>query len=100
MRRRFPWRAAAARRCRRDKTARLAGSGEGTLHGHATRIIAQAQKEGDWIREWSADALAHYMVTTYNLMLAELEGSEPDAAAVRLLSLIGNGAQFRGAKSC
>jgi AcrR family transcriptional regulator len=77
-----------------------AGSGYETLHDHATRIIIQAQEEGDWTMDWSADALAHHVITTYNLMRAELSGWQPDAAAVRLLYLIANGTMFSTAKFC
>ena len=68
-----------------------AGIGEGSLHYHAERFIAQAQTEGDWRIDWSAAALGHYLLTTYNLLRSELAGKSPSDAATQLLSLISLG---------
>lgn len=68
-----------------------AGIGEGSLHYHAERFIAQAQAEGDWRGDWSAAALGHYILTTYNLLRSELAGKSPSDAATQLLSLISLG---------
>lgn len=65
-----------------------AGSGAGSLHHHAERLIAQAQAEGDWVSDWSPAALGHYVITAYNLLRGELTDLAPPEAATRLLSLI------------
>lgn len=69
-----------------------AGSGEGSIHAHAQAIIAQMQAEGAWTRTWSAAALAHYVITTYNLMRGELAGREAPDAAQQVMTLVSAGA--------
>lgn len=70
-----------------------AGSGAGSLHHHAERLIAQAQAEGDWITDWSASVLGHFVIRSYNLLRAEMGDLSPENAATRLLTLISHGAR-------
>jgi AcrR family transcriptional regulator len=68
-----------------------AGSGVGTLHHHVEQMVLQAQEEGEWSRQWSADAVAHFLIQTYNQIRGELSALAPKDAASRLMSLVSNG---------
>lgn len=68
-----------------------AGSGAGTLHDHAERMIARAQGEGAWSATWSASALAHYVLTAFNRFRLEMPGEAPEIAARALLDLLCHG---------
>ena len=72
-----------------------AGIGTGTLHDHVTRLIARAQDEGDWTRDWSAASLGHYVLTSYNLLRPELAKQAPADAAAALMRLVSNGVRAR-----
>lgn len=69
-----------------------AGSGEGSIYAHAESIIMQMQAEGDWTSDWSAAALGHYVITTYNLMRGELGGRDAHDAAGQVMTLVSSGA--------
>jgi AcrR family transcriptional regulator len=68
-----------------------AGSGAGTLHHHVEQMVLRAQEQGDWTREWSAGAVAHFLIQTYNQIRRELSDAAPEEAASRFMSLVSYG---------
>lgn len=68
-----------------------AGSGVGTLHHHVEQMVMRAQAEGDWTAAWSAGAVAHFLIQTYNQIRVELGDLAPEAAATRLMALFSTG---------
>lgn len=69
------------------------GIGEGTMHEVAVHLIQRAQAEGSWTSSLSAVTLGHVMLTTFNLVRAELPGESPTKAADALLALLRFGSQ-------
>ncbi len=74
-------------------TDMTAGIGDGSLHDHAIRLIARAQQEGDWTTGWSPITLGHMLLSSYNLVRADLKDRAPDEAADALLVLLTFGAK-------
>lgn len=70
-----------------------AGIGPGTLHDHVMALITRAQAEGDWTDSWSAATLGHMLLTSYNLVRADLRDHTPEEAADALIALLAFGAR-------
>ncbi|HUD28462.1 MAG TPA: TetR/AcrR family transcriptional regulator [Novosphingobium sp.] len=69
-------------------TDMTAGIGPNTLHDHVIRLITRAQEEGDWTTAWSPATLGHLLLSSYNIVRADLAGCSPEEGAEALMKLL------------